>query len=308
MPVTPENVEAAVEFLEGTHLIGALDLGKRWRRRSSFLKAGPNPHLVHVGSGVAAMGERRRRRAGPQNADRHALRRRRRRQALDARFMKAAAERTGGYFTQINPDEPIAWRAFELAATLNTPRLLDVKVAGDGRTPFLGVRAARWPRARNSVAVARLRTPNESLPQTVTVTGTLDGKRSRSKFVAGQRGRQPPADYLPRTWAKLEIDRLLADGSQQEQGSDRRPEQGDVRDDAVHVAAGAGKRGDVQAVQGRSRPQGPLGDVPDAAEDPGGLRAGSRPTGRCADSLRRRSSRTPTKSWKRSWCGYLRRS
>ena len=42
-------------------------------------------------------------------------------------FMKAAAESTGGYFTQINPDEPVAWRGFELAATLNTPRLLDVR-------------------------------------------------------------------------------------------------------------------------------------------------------------------------------------
>ena len=46
-------------------------------------------------------------------------------------FMKAAAERSGGHFTQINPDEPVAWRAFELAATLNTPRLLDVRVRDD---------------------------------------------------------------------------------------------------------------------------------------------------------------------------------
>ena len=47
--------------------------------------------------------------------------------------MKLAAERTGGYFTQINPDEPIAWRAFDLLATLNTPRLLDVRRGRDAR-------------------------------------------------------------------------------------------------------------------------------------------------------------------------------
>src|SRR5438132_1870088 len=35
-------------------------------------------------------------------------------------FMKLAAERTGGYFTQINPDEPVTWRAFDLAATVRT--------------------------------------------------------------------------------------------------------------------------------------------------------------------------------------------
>ena len=42
--------------------------------------------------------------------------------------MKERAEGSGGYFTQINPDEPIAWRAFELVSTLNTPRLLHVQV------------------------------------------------------------------------------------------------------------------------------------------------------------------------------------
>ena len=43
-------------------------------------------------------------------------------------FMKSAASRTGGYYTQINPDEQVSWRAYELLATLNTPRLLNVRV------------------------------------------------------------------------------------------------------------------------------------------------------------------------------------
>ena len=43
-------------------------------------------------------------------------------------FMKAAAARTGGYFAQINPDEDISWRAIDLLATLNTPRLMNVNV------------------------------------------------------------------------------------------------------------------------------------------------------------------------------------
>ena len=55
--------------------------------------------------------------------------------------MKAAAEGTGGYFTQVNPDEPVAWRGFDLAMTLNTPRLLDVGVSAGKRSflPFV-----RW--------------------------------------------------------------------------------------------------------------------------------------------------------------------
>ena len=47
------------------------------------------------------------------------------------------------------------------------------------------------------------------------------------------------ADYLPRTWAKLEIDRLVADGAEKNQPADRRVEQGDVRHVALHVALGA---------------------------------------------------------------------
>ena len=64
-------------------------------------------------------------------------------------FMKDAAERTGGYFTQINPDEPVAWRAFDLLATLNTPRLLGLKVAAN---PAPGAVAAAVFLTDNTVA------------------------------------------------------------------------------------------------------------------------------------------------------------
>src|SRR5262249_17829419 len=57
--VTPENVDKAITFLEGAHLIGALDLEKGLTDAVGVLKEGRNPHLVHVGSGVAAMGEQR---------------------------------------------------------------------------------------------------------------------------------------------------------------------------------------------------------------------------------------------------------
>src|SRR5262249_49917159 len=59
LSVTPENVRDAVAFLEGAHLIGALDLDNALKEAAPLLKAGRNPHLVHVGSGVAAVGEHR---------------------------------------------------------------------------------------------------------------------------------------------------------------------------------------------------------------------------------------------------------
>src|SRR5262249_57204473 len=56
---TPENVRAAVAFLEGAHLVGALDLDKALTEAAELLKGATNPVLVHVGSGVPALGERR---------------------------------------------------------------------------------------------------------------------------------------------------------------------------------------------------------------------------------------------------------
>src|SRR5207245_11583705 len=99
---------------------------------------GTNPYLFQVGSAVPTMGER---------ATEDLIGR------IPAKvcyvgvgvgknwsqeFMKAAAERRHGYFTRINPDEPVGWRTFELMSNLNLPRLHNVKVTDEaGRTPFL---------------------------------------------------------------------------------------------------------------------------------------------------------------------------
>src|SRR5262249_44021099 len=121
-------------------------------------------------------------------------------------LMKLAAERTGGLFTQINPDEPVAWRAFELAATLNTPRLQQIPVtdADSGRA----VRADTPALAQGEELCAVTRLPVDELPKSLRVRGTLGGRPFEQ--VIPVPGLTPGANYLPRTWAKLEIDRLLA--------------------------------------------------------------------------------------------------
>src|SRR5207248_9786247 len=94
-------------------------------------RAGNEPDLCHVGSGIAAMGERRADalvKLLPPGARYVGVGVGRR---WDRAFMKRAAERTGGAFAQVNPDEEVAWRAFELASALAAPRLLDAEV-GDG--------------------------------------------------------------------------------------------------------------------------------------------------------------------------------
>ncbi len=207
-PATHDNVAAAARYLEKAHLVGALDLEGALAAAGELLAEAENPHLVHLGSGIAVLGERRTdklvklvpagcRYVGVGVGKRYAR-----------NFMKAAAARTGGYFTQINPDENVAWRGFELLSTLNTPRLLDVKVSSEpGKARWL-LFADSAAEGEEVCAVTRLAAGAPPL-QALTVAGTLDGKDwSQQVPVANV---APGADYLPRFWAKLEIDRLLAD-------------------------------------------------------------------------------------------------
>jgi hypothetical protein len=205
---TPENVKAAVEFLEHTHLIGALDLGEALSAANPLVKAAKNPYLVHVGGGLPGIGEHREEALlkhiseGAHYVGIGVGKR------WGRSFMKAAAEGTNGYFTQINPDEPIAWRAFELYATLSTPRLLDARVIDNAEKAHFLCHASSVAQGEELCAIALTGTVNEPLPESVTISGMLDGKPFRQvvpvKDVAGS------ADFLPRTWAKLEIDRMLA--------------------------------------------------------------------------------------------------
>ncbi len=206
--VTPGNVKAAIEFLESQHLIGALDLAQAFDAARPLLAGAANPHLVHVGTGIAAMGEKRIDILGKRVPDnvRYVGVGVGKRWARD--FMKSTAERTGGYFTQINPDEAVGWRAFELAATLNTPRLMNLTVeAKDSPAKFLNFGSA-LAQGEELCSVARL-TEGQPMPQFVTVRGLLDGKPFVEEL-AVQQG-TGDAGFLPRTWSKLEIERLLAE-------------------------------------------------------------------------------------------------
>jgi tetratricopeptide (TPR) repeat protein len=211
VPAVPGNFQPAMNFLETTHLVGALALGAALDRAVALVQSAKNPYLVHVGSGIPILGERRT----------DVLAKRIPRQVhyvgvgvgkrWGRHFMKTAAERTGGYVTQINPDESIAWRAFELMSTLNTPRLMDVKVTdAAGKATFLAHETS-LAQGEQLCAIASLSADGKNMPEKVIVRGTLAGKPFEEKLpvTVGKDGRK--ADYLPRTWAKLEIDRLLAE-------------------------------------------------------------------------------------------------
>jgi predicted Zn-dependent protease len=208
MPATPENVKKAVEFLDGVHLVGALDLGQGLAATEPFVKSGKDAYIVHVGSGMPVLGERAEDKLLQRipNGARYigvGVGKRWSRQ-----FMKTAASRTGGYFTQINPDEPVAWRAFDLYSTLNTPRLLGISVADQAERATFLCYDDSIAHGEELCAIARLAAA-DPFPQKIIVSGTLDGEPFRREIAVDRIADK--ADYIPRTWAKLRIDQLLAE-------------------------------------------------------------------------------------------------
>ena len=206
-PVTAENIAAAVEFLEKAHLVGALDLEGALAAAGDALTDFQGANLVHLGTGIAVLGKRETNElvklipAGVRYVGVGVGKR------WSRGFMAEAAAQTGGYFTQINPDENVPFRAFELVSTLRTPRLMKVTVtdpAGKWRFLTFGDSLAE---GEELCAVARLGEA-EPLPAMVTIAATLDGK-AWSREIPVEAAAEG-ADYLPRFWAKLEIDRLLA--------------------------------------------------------------------------------------------------
>ena len=218
---TPANVKLAVGFLENVHLIGALDLGRALDAVRPLAEAAENPVLVHVGSGLPVLGQR--------DVDELVQRVPRRAAYVgigvgnrwSRALMKAATARNGGIFTQINPNEQIGWRALDLLATFNTPRLLGIRVSGAagasqaGKPDLPGVQFLACEDAlaqgEQLCAIARVDVAAD-LPKAVEVTGQLNGKPR--KWTLPVAGVADQALYLPRTWAKLEIDRLVADGAE----------------------------------------------------------------------------------------------
>jgi tetratricopeptide (TPR) repeat protein len=211
---TNSNIKKAVKFLESAHLVGALNLhnalsecGKHWSDKNA------EDWLVHVGSAVPVLGERGEKeliKKLPKSARYVGV-------GIGKRwarpFLKAAAAKTGGHFTQINPDEKITWRAIELLSTLNAPRLMGISVAASDEhdIAFLGF-GETIAQGQEVCAVTRF-ARGEKLPKRIIVTGHIDGQEDVWKKSIKVKNVKENVQHLPRTWARLEIDRLVSSGA-----------------------------------------------------------------------------------------------
>ena len=206
-----KNIEKAIAWLEDSHLVGALNLEEAFRKAKPFCRSDHDTLLVHVGSANAVLGERDERKllkSLPPDIEYVGVGVGKR---WSRAFMKSAAGQTGGHFTQINPDEKVSWRAFELLSTLNAPRLIDLKVDSGRKDVRFLTFTDTIAHGQEIAAIARLPLKAKSL-ETITVTGTLHSQPFSRKLPVTNVA--PQADYLPRTWTRLEIDRLVANGAE----------------------------------------------------------------------------------------------
>lgn len=231
-----DNIEGAMQFLREVSPIGALDLGQSLQLIQQMVRPGVETYVVHLGTGIPVLGERDQTtltRQIPSSAHYVGV-------AVGKRwsksFMESAAKRTNGLVVQINPDEAVAWRAFDLLSTLNAPRLTEICVTPDevlsqipkaAGVEFLPMMTS-LSHGQEFVAVTRVPI-DQPLPRSITISGRVDGQAySNTLPIPLVIGTNIPetshaatnsspvvvrSGHLPRTWARLEIDRLVSLGA-----------------------------------------------------------------------------------------------
>lgn len=236
-----DNVAASLQFLSEVAPIGALDLGQALKGVQQQMIAGREAWIVHLGTGIPVLGERdltTLQRMLPTEARYVGV-------AVGKRwsksFMETAAQRTGGHTVQINPDEAVSWRAFDLLSTLNAPRLTEIALTAKSNGSKAGVNPPLFHLLTNNLAhgqelagVARFAI-DEPFPANVVLTGKVNGQPYTEpitpwpSFHPGQENRWQDflsaieetqkgvttAGHLPRTWARLEMDRLIGLGAEE---------------------------------------------------------------------------------------------
>ncbi|MFO1044131.1 MAG: VIT and VWA domain-containing protein [Planctomycetaceae bacterium] len=215
-----DNVAASLRFLNEVAPIGALDLGQALQGVKQQTASGRETWIVHLGTGIPVLGERdltTLQRMLPADARYVGV-------AVGKRwsktFMETAAQRTGGHTVQINPDEAVSWRAFDLLSTLNAPRMTEIAVTtdakSDAKNPLFQSLVATMAHGQELAAIARFAV-DVPLPGKLVVSGKVDGQPyTETLTIPGIQGAEKvftASGHLPRTWARQEIDRLIALGA-----------------------------------------------------------------------------------------------
>jgi tetratricopeptide (TPR) repeat protein len=237
----PKNVAAARELLAGRASLGWSDLDKAFA--SAIGRSGAKSHVVYIGDGIpttgdgdpVALAQRLKRLYQGHAGTFHAV-------AVSASFepvvLKAIASLGGGSMRQVGGDRGPQTVAAELLAEMVQPGLRDLKVE------FRGLPTARvypqelpnlpagsqqillgrylpvgWVSDPSSNApVGRIANPScqaNAQSGEVILTATQDGKPVRFTSKVTLKDAEQGNSFIPRLWARMHLDALLAQGTSQ---------------------------------------------------------------------------------------------
>ena len=215
--------------------VGYTDLENASRQAVALLDGAPGefrPHILYVGDGIATGGGRAASDIEPVLAGKATFVAVTLGDTMDAHLMSALTGATGGMWVTANPGDDLSWRAFDLVAALNTPRIvglkarlidntgepiknatvyasrttladgedIDVVARVDGLIDVRGVLGKALPGSRGY------------LPAALELTGMVDGRPWHKRVDLADVEPKYEARYLERLWAQRRIDHLITRG------------------------------------------------------------------------------------------------
>jgi len=169
-----------------------------------------DPYVLYIGDGIATGGERAPAALAEKVAGHATFIGAAVGDRADGRLLGALADATGGLFESVSTGDDLAWRAFDLVAALETPRVVDLEatlVDAAGKTVD---DASVYPSSHQLAdgeelsVVARL---GATTPVALELHGRRDG--AAWSYRAPLEHARGGARYLPREWARRRIDDLL---------------------------------------------------------------------------------------------------
>lgn len=201
---------------ESQDSVGATDLGRAFDEALTILgnESVAAPYIVYLGDGIAT--------ASGDTLD--SLRRKIEGRATvisvsfgdsrDETLLEGLARATGGLTASVSAGENIAWRAFDLVATLSTARVLDVRaelLAADG-SPINATTYASSHQLSDGEELTIVSRLGETVPAAVRLTGRA-GSTDFAQTIELGAPRRTDARYLPRLWARERVAALVEDGA-----------------------------------------------------------------------------------------------
>jgi Ca-activated chloride channel family protein len=209
-----ENPMNALAFLDGIQPLGASNLELGLAEAARSLEGKSNPHVVYVGSGIASFGERDPARLVERLAPGTVFVGVGVGKKTDESLLASLASRTAGTYVLIHPEEPIAWRVFDLVAALATPRLSALSaVALDARGGIVpgDLLLSRGTVADGEEVRVLARFPNDARPAKIQVSG-FQGDELVGQGISLD-GAREDALYLPSLWGRRRVETLVRDGA-----------------------------------------------------------------------------------------------